>query len=213
MLHLLALGRVEPEYPRAFKLSRGAAAAILTAIGLAALVGAWPEWRSAFLYRHFDGDWMRYGLLCVYGHLLSDFIWMAVGAWRFGVKPRKDLILHHAMGLVGFGAALWLKVGYALALITMVTEVMPVTTGLNALGKRLSSQALMDAAEKARLHLLVWLRLPLWLTLFVLVCMVLAIGNPGDLLPAYLVACVGLAGLVGLDLYWVGKCRAHLDFY
>lgn len=213
LLHAIAIANVEPVYARAFKLSRGIAAAVLTTLGILALIDAMPHWRSAFLYVHEAGDWMRYGVFCIYGHLLSDFIWMAVGRVRFGIKPRADLVLHHVLGLVGFGAALYLHVGYALALITMITELMPVTTGINALGKRIAVPALVDGAEKARLHVLVWLRLPLWLTLLTLTATVLALGNPGALLPAYLVAFGGLAGLVLLDVYWVGKCRQHVDFY
>ncbi len=213
LLHVIAIANVEPVYARAFKLSRGIAAAVLTTLGVLALIDALPQWRSAFLYVHEEGDWMRYGVYCIYGHLLSDFIWMAVGRWRFGIKPRADLIIHHALGLLGFGAALYLHVGYALALITMITELMPVTTGISALGKRIAVPALVDGSEKARLHVLVWLRLPLWLTLLTLTATVLALGTPGSLLPAYLVAFGGLAGLVLLDVYWVGKCRQSVDFY
>lgn len=213
LLHLLALVAVEPVYPRAFKLSRGAAAAILTVIGACALAGALPQWRSAFLYRHPDGDWMRLGLLAVYGHLLSDFVWMALGRWRFGIRPRKDLILHHVLGLVGFGAALALHVGYAVALITMVTEILPVTTGINALGKRIASPAMIDGADRARLHVLVWLRLPLWLGLLALVASVFALGETGPLVAPYGLAAAGLLGLIALDLHWVAKCRERVDFY
>jgi hypothetical protein len=213
LLHVLAIANVEPAYARAFKLSRGVAAAVLTALGVAALVDAVPHWRSAFLYAHEADDWMRLGVLCIYGHLLSDFAWMGVGRWRFGVKPRPDLVIHHLLGLLGFGAALLLEVGYALALITMITELMPVTTGIHALGKRIAAPALVDGSERARLHVLVWLRLPLWLTLLTLTVTVLLLGTPGSLLAAYVVAFFGLLGLVSLDVYWIGKCRQHVDFY
>lgn len=213
LLHVLALTRVEPVFPRAFKLSRGAAALVLTGLGLAALLDALPHWRSAFLYRHEPGDWMRQGLLVVYGHLLADFLWMAVGARKFGIKPRKDLILHHLLGVVGFGAALILHVGYAVALITMVTELLPVTTGLDAWSKRIAAPALTAAASRARLHVLAWLRLPLWLLLFALVAHALLRGDPGELTPAYAIAACGLGALVALDLYWVRKCLADVDFY
>jgi hypothetical protein len=213
LLHVLTLARLEPVFPRAFKISRAAAALVLTVLGVAALLDALPHWRTAFLYRHEDGDWMRQGLLMVYGHLLADFLWMGVGWKRFKVKPRKDLILHHALGLVGFGVALALHVGYAIALMTMVTELLPVTTGLDAWGKRIASPGLTAAASRARLHVLSWLRIPLWMILLALVLHVLLRGDPGALRGAFFVAAGGLVALVILDCYWIRKCLQDVDFY
>jgi hypothetical protein len=212
-LHLVALVRLEPVYPRAFKLSRGAAALILTSLGLAALIGGRAHWREAFLYHQAADDWMRLGLLVVYGHLLADFLWMAIGRYRYGIKPRKDLIIHHGLGVIGFGAALVLEIGYAFALLTMITELLPLTTGINAWGKRIALPVVVEVADRARLHVLAWLRLPLWLGLFGLVVLAI-IGGPTDgMRPAYLVAGAGLVGLIGLDIYWIGKCRERTDFY
>lgn len=213
LLHVLALARVEPVFPRAFKLSRGAAALVLTALGIAALISAAPHWRTAFLYRHEDGDWMRQGLLAVYGHLLADFMWMYVGLRRYKIEPRRDLIVHHLLGVIAFGTALWLEVGYAVALITMVTELLPVTTGIDAWSKRIAAPSLTVAASRARLHVLAWLRLPLWLLLLALMLHVLLRGEPGELLPAFAVAAGGLAALVALDAYWIRKCLEDVDFY
>ncbi len=213
LLHVLAILRVEPAYTRAFKLSRGGAAFILTLLGISALIGGFGHWREAFLYRHAEGDWMRIGLLAVYGHLIADFIWMAVGKYKYGIQPRIDLILHHGLGLVGFGAALVLGIGYAFGLLTMITEMMPLTTGINAWGKRIAVERVVDAADRARLHVLAWLRLPLWSSLFVLVVMSLIRGAEGGLFIAYLVAGTGLLGLISLDLYWMGKARQRVDFY
>ena len=213
VLHVLALARLEPVYPRAFKLSRGAAALILTCLGIAALVGGFSHWPEAFLYRHQEGDWMRLGLLAVYGHLVSDFIWMALGKWRYGISPRKDLMIHHGLGIVGFGAALYLEIGYAFALLTMITELLPLTTGVNAWGKRVAIERVVTAADRARLHVLAWLRLPLWVGLLALVAFAVLSGHAEPLLVAYVVAGGGLAGLIGLDCYWIGKCRQSVDFY
>ncbi len=213
ILHALTLLRLEPVYPRAFKLSRGAGAAVLTGIGTAALLTGAPHWTEAFLYRQDDGDWMRYGMLVVYGHLVADYLWMGFGRLRYGIRPRKDLMIHHGLGMIGFGVALYLRVGYAIALLTMMTEILPVTTGLNAWGKRIASPLLEDGAGRARLHVIAWLRMPLWFTLLLLVSLVVLRGSAGDLLPAYLVALGGLAGLLSLDFYWIKKCRQNVDFY
>ncbi len=213
LLHMLALVRLEPVYPRAFKLSRGAAALVLTALGIAALVGGFPHWQEAFLYKHQAGDWMRLGLLTVYGHLLADFVWMGWGKWRYGITPRKDLMIHHGLGVVGFGAALVLEIGYAFALLTMITELLPLTTGVNAWGKRIDIPRVVDVADRARLHVLAWLRLPLWVGLFALVVLALLSGHAERMQLAYYVAGGGLIGLIGLDCYWIGKCRQSVDFY
>jgi hypothetical protein len=212
-LHVLALARVEPVYPRAFKLSRAVAALLLTVLGVAALIAAAPQWRAAFLYRHEDGDWMRQGVLAVCGHWLADFAWMTVGWRRFRVAPRHDLILHHLLGLVAFGVALVLEVGYALALVTMVTELLPVTTGLDAWSKRIASPGLGAAATRARLHVLAWLRLPLWLALLALVLHVLVRGDPGELRAAFVLTAAGLVCLIALDAYWFRKCAQEADSY
>lgn len=209
-VHVVA-PRIAPDNPRAFAISRGVAAAVLTAVGLAALVDALPMWDTAFLYRHEAGDWMRTGLLVVYGHLIADFLWMGWSRWRHGVVPRKDLIIHHGLGMVAYGYALAIETGYAIALVTMVTEVMPVTSGVGALGKALGHPSMVDAAARARLKVLCWLRMPVWLTLFALVCRVLVLGLvPEGLGPAFGVAFFGLLGLMGLDSYWIVKSRQAL---
>lgn len=216
-LHVLTLSRFEPVYPRAFKLSRAGAAAILTALGTGALIGGFEHWSEAFLYRQSKDDWMRTGLLVVYGHLLADFIWMWVGARYHGIKPRKDLMIHHGLGVIGFGAALVLEIGYAFGLLTMITELLPLTTGVNAWGKRVAMPRIVTAADRARLYVLAFLRIPLWSALFVLVAIALfADGGSAvadGLQPAYWFAAIGLMGLLSLDVFWIGKCRQNVDFY
>ena len=210
-LHALA-PRIAPENPRAFALSRGVAAAVLTVLGFAALADALPMWRVAFLYRHEAGDWMRLGLQVVYAHLLSDFLWMAWSRWRHGIVPRKDLIIHHGLGVLAYGYALYIEVGYAIALIAMITELMPVTSGYGALGKALGRPGMVDAAARWRLKVLVGLRLPVWLALFALVNRAVFAGDvPDGLGPAFGVAYAGLIGLMTLDVYWIRKSRAALD--
>ena len=213
VLHVLAIVRLEPVYGRAFKLSRAGAAFILTLLGAAALVGGFGHWREAFLYHHENGDWMRLGVLVVYGHLLADFVWMGVGKLKYGIKPRKDLIIHHGLGVVGFGAALVLEIGYAFALLTMITELLPLTTGVNAWGKRIAADRVVEVADRARLHVLAWLRLPLWCGLLGLVVVGLVGGVSEGMVVPNVVAGVGLVGLISLDVYWMGKCRGHVDFY
>ena len=184
---------------------------MLTLLGIAALADAYPHWDKAFLYRHPPGDWMRIGLLIVYGHLIADFLWMGWSRWRHAIRPRKDLIIHHGLGLLGYGYALAIDTGYAICLVTMITEVMPVTSGFGALGKTLGRPSMVEAAGRARLQVLTWLRMPVWLALFALVVRVILAGEvPEGLGPAFAVAFCGLLGLMGLDTYWIVKSRQAL---
>ncbi|MGB0685384.1 MAG: hypothetical protein ACPGQD_04245, partial [Planctomycetota bacterium] len=106
VLHVVAQGAITRHYHRAFKISRGVAAGILTIIGFTALAFSLDHWRDAFLFAqdYRDGGrdfWMWHGLLIVLAHMLSDFLWMAWGKWRYDITPRKDLMLHHGLGIVG----------------------------------------------------------------------------------------------------------------
>ncbi|KAA3606691.1 MAG: hypothetical protein DWQ01_16885 [Planctomycetota bacterium] len=212
ILHAVAM-RWESAWPRAFKLSRGMAAFLLTVLGFAALMAGFEHWPQAFLYHHPEDDWMRLGLLVVMAHLLSDFLWMGVGTYRHGITQRRDLIVHHGVGIVAYAFALHLRVGYALSLVAMTTELMPVTTGLHALGKKMSWDGVVQLSDRARLYLLIGFRLPVWVILFVLVSRVLFLGEPGDLALPFSVALAGTIGLICLDVYWIRKALNNLDFY
>jgi len=181
-------------------------------LGIAALIDGAEHWHSAFVYTHEKGDWMRLGLLAVYGHLIADLVWMAVGRLRLGVHTRVDLIIHHIVGLTAFGFALYLHVGYAIALLTMVAEVLPVSTGLTALGKRIDSPTLIDAGQRLCLHVLAWIRLPLWALLFFLAIDVLRDGRAGDLYWVFMVVAFALIALITLDLCWIRQCRQRAAF-
>jgi hypothetical protein len=205
-LHWGALHWVDPDFGNAFRLSRGVAAAALTLLGVVALVDATPQLRVAFVYRHDDDDWMRVAMLFVCGHFVSDIAWMALGHLRRGAPVRWDLVAHHLLGVAAYSIALALRTGYALALVVMVTEVMPMTSGMKGLGQKLGAQRLVAFADAAHLQILIWFRLPLWTVLLVLTLRVLLAGRTGDLLTAYVVVGAGLALLVALDVFWI--CRS-----
>ncbi len=206
-MHWGAQRWVSTDFGRAFALSRGVAAVVLAAVGIAALADGADRWRTAFIYRQAHDDWMRLGVLVVYGHLIADYAWMAVGRFALGAAQRKDLLVHHLLALVALGLALHLEVGYALALIAMITELLPVTSGLKALGKTIESEALTRAAERSHLQVLAWVRMPLWLALLALVLSVLLGDRGGDLAWAFIVAGCGLVMLITLDSYWIWECR------
>jgi len=208
LVHFWMLGRVEGGYPRAFKLSRGIAAVILTLIGFAGLILALPEWRDAFLVHQGEGDeLLRWGVIISYGHLLSDFVWMAYGKSRFQITPRRDLIFHHGLGAAAFAYALHIEVGYGMVMLAMATEVMPCFTGLEAFGKHKRSASIQRLAARARLLVLAFWRIPLWLSALVLCVWNLSEGSyPDDLHFVFQFSTACVIMLLCLDSYWMRKC-------
>lgn len=212
VLHVVFLTGVSPDYHRAFKLSRAIPAAILTTIGLIAAFMAIGHWNEAFLYRHdpsvATGDYfMWHGMLIVMGHLLSDFLWMAYGLVARGIIPRLDLIIHHGICLACFSYALWKEVGFALCLISLVSELMPVTTGISGWGQHIGRKDVMELADRVRLKVLIWWRRPLWFFLAALTARSILSGEiPEGFGLAFSIAVVGFTTLIFLDKYWIAKC-------
>lgn len=206
-IHLGVGKRVEANFSRAFKLSRGVAAVTLTLVGTAGLLIDLPNWRQAFLVRHPEDSVLRWGVILAYGHLVSDFIWMAWGRWRAGVVPRTDLLIHHGLGALAYAYALEIQVGYGLVMLSLASELMPCFTGLEAWGKHKERDAVVRRAARARLVVLLSWRIPLW-TLALVLCVLLFVDGryPAELrFPLqFSIAC--LVMLLGLDLYWVRKC-------
>ncbi|MAW61905.1 MAG: hypothetical protein CMJ94_13895 [Planctomycetes bacterium] len=207
LVHVWVLMRVEPAYPRAFKLSRGVAAVVLTAIGFVGLGLALPDWKDAFLVHHEPGDLLRWGVIIAYGHLMSDFVWMAYGSLRHGISPRRDLIFHHGLGAAAYAYALQIEVGYGMVMVTLASEIMPCFTGLEAYGKYRASEAVQRLAARARLIVLSIWRIPLWVFALVMCIWNLSDGSyASDLTFVFQFSTVCLILLLGLDAYWWRKC-------
>jgi hypothetical protein len=213
VLHVVAQGAITRHYHRAFKISRGVAAGILTIIGFTALAFSLDHWRDAFLFAqdYRDGGrdfWMWHGLLIVLAHMLSDFVWMAWGFLRERIVPRLDLVLHHAVGVGAFSYALWKEMGYAICLIAMASELMPVSTGIAGWSQHKADRRLHDWASTTRLRVLVWVRRPLWFGLAALTARPILLGEVEEgFVVAYGIAAVGFTTLIFLDKYWIAKCK------
>ena len=215
-LHVVFLARWASSWSRAFQLSRGVAAGLLTFLGCLAFADSLPRWQEAFLWREEGQTWLRPALLVVCGHLWADLIWMAWSRRRHGVALRPDLLIHHFLGLTAYGLALFLGLGHAIAMVAMMTEIMPVTTGLHAWARNCGKEKLQLRLARARLRLLAWFRMPFWASLLLLLLFAPEGGIHSE---DPLLRVVGVLGLVcllsllGLDRYWVRKCRSHTDFY
>lgn len=207
--HVWVQARVEPDFNRAFKLSRGIAAVTLTVVGFVGVMSALEHWRTGFLYAHAPDDILRWGVALAYGHLLSDFIWMARGRSKYQIKPRRDLLIHHGLGAVAYAYSMYAEVGYALVMLSLASEVMPCFTGLEAWGKHRDRPGTQLLAARARLLVLMFWRIPLWA--FALTMLSQTALNGGmqeglEFIYKFSIAC--LTFLLGLDLYWVKKCAA-----
>ncbi|MEM6454740.1 MAG: hypothetical protein AAF772_06565 [Acidobacteriota bacterium] len=194
-------------YVTAFKLSRGVHAALLALLGAIALVRYHDRWPRAFL-DPWTGDPVERWIVAFFlAHLVADFVWMVVGVRAHDTAPRRDLIVHHLLGVVAITAAFALDTGYAVIAVVLTTEAMPVATGLEALGQSLRRGALIRRARWLRiLILLVW-RIPLWLLLSAAVIRSLLVGPRGttwDL--AYAIAAAVLVVLITLDVHWTRAC-------
>lgn len=206
-IHAWVQRSVEPEFNRAFRLSRGIAAVALTVVGFIGFALVLPEWKQAFILRHDSDDLLLWGVIIAYGHLLSDFIWMAWGRIASGINPRMDLLFHHGLGALAYGYAMHIEVGYGIVMVTLASEIMPCFTGLEAFGKYKDDPGMQQTAARARLLVLMFWRIPLWAT-----CLGLSIwnlsagGHTGELEFAYQFATVALVLLLCLDLYWLKKC-------
>ncbi|MBC8370055.1 MAG: hypothetical protein H8E25_08645 [Planctomycetes bacterium] len=212
-LHIVFLNMPNANFNRAMKLSRGMAAAILSVIGFYGLFSDLGQWQSAFIYHHGDGSILERNLhfcmLVCMGHFLADLLWLIWGKVRYRISPRADLIIHHLIGIVAFGYALHNELAYVACLITMASEVMPVTTGIGAYGQRVQNMAIVKFANRWRLKLLVWWRVPLWAAMAILSVRVLINGSyPDDLFIAYIISTCGFSGLLLLDRFWIKKCLA-----
>jgi hypothetical protein len=212
LLHIVFLSGVSPDYHRAFKLSRAIPAAIMTMMGIAAACVAIGHWHEAFLYRHHPDSvlsdrLMWHGLLIVMGHLLSDYLWMLYGLVGRRIIPRADLIIHHGVCLAAFSYALWKEVGFALCLIALVSELMPVTTGISGWGQHIGRKDIMELANRIRLAVLIWWRRPLWFGLAALTARsIFSQEIPEGFGLAFGIAAAGFTTLIFLDKYWIGKC-------
>jgi hypothetical protein len=209
-LHLGLWKWREADFNRAFRMSRGFAAVVLTVLGLAGLVDAADLYKTGFLTRHDPGGWMLSAICVAYGHLIADCLSMLYGRIALGIIPRNDLIAHHALALLAYGISMAIGVGHALVLVTLASEAMPCCSGLEAWGKHLSSDKMVRAGSKGRLAILLFWRLPLWALVMTMLIRTAVAGEiPEGLTLVWIFASTALVPLICLDIYWVRKCAAQ----
>ncbi len=188
------------------KLSRGIAAFLLSCMGFWGLANWFDAWRYGFLVPNEPGTLLLACVLIVNGHMLADFVWLAIGARYFNSKPRMDLIIHHVLVVVASISAYVLDVGFLVIVIGMSTELMPVTTGLGSLGRVLGKESLEVSSMRLRLFVLWIWRLPMWIVILSVLGREVLTGTTREALSgAYPIAIGACIGLIIMDAFWSAR--------
>lgn len=208
--HVLVARRApERTFSRNLKVSRGFAAAVLVATGAASIVQWWPLRERAFLVAHDAASWTETWALQVFaGHLVADLLWIGAGKVLSDTRAKRDLVIHHLLGLAACAAAWWLEAGYAAIGAILVSEGLPVLTGVGAWARNRRDRDLEHGVLRASLGFITLFRIPLWL----FVGGTLAAGLLAGTAPAIHhtlapVAFPAVLFVLVLDLYW---CRTYV---
>lgn len=207
LLHLAVARGNDRRFTRNLKLSRGIAAAVLVATGVASLVRWWELWPQGFLAEH--PTWTEAWAVEIFaGHLLADLFWLGAGRVLNESRAARDLVLHHLLGLVACAAAWGFSAGYALVGVVLLSEVLPVLTGLGAWARNRRNQPLEHAVLRASLAAVALFRMPLWIFLGVTFADRLLAGDAAAILRTVTpIVFPALIFVLILDLYW---CRSYV---
>ena len=187
----------------ALKLSRGIAATALVATGIAAAAHWWELRSLAFLAPQPD-PLDAWPTAIFAGHLAADLLWILGGRLLLDSRVARDLVIHHLLGIAACLTAVWLGVGHALVGVVLLSEVLPVTTGLAAWARIRERSGLERGVLRSSLALILLFRIPLWLAIGALLAAALVTGRAEPI--HWVVAPIALPGLalvLALDLYWV----------
>lgn len=202
-VHWAVARRVGRSFKRNLKLSRGIAAAILVTTGAVSAVRWWPLWDRTFLTVHGD-PWDAWPVAVFAGHLVADLLWILGGRVFVDSRVARDLVIHHLLGIAVCIAAVGLRAGYAVLGVVLLSEVLPVLTGLAALARTWRLENVEHGVLRASLGMVVGFRLPLWLFLgATYTAVVLGTGSPSIHRTVAPIVFPGLALVIALDLYWV----------
>lgn len=204
VLHTIVEPWSRSPFEVAFRLTRGVASVLLTIIGFFMLFYAYPLWPDAWVIHQRDGV----AAACItfaLGHFVADFFLLAWGRLWHGEPARLDLIVHHALGMVGGGLALYLRVAQELFVLMYTAELMPVTTAMSAVGALRSNQTLERLGARLRLVTLIGWRMPMWAVIGTLSACNL-MRDPDSLRATALwLTLLFLTVLVTLDITWIRK--------
>lgn len=185
----------------AFRLTRGIVAGFLALTGFLALV----TWRDVAhrMYVATEPDALALALVGLpVGHFVADLVIVGRAA-RHGERPRRDLLVHHVLGLVAALAVLRWPLAAPLYLVLFTTELMPVTTAVTSIGAHRGDARIERLGARARVAVLLGWRLPLWAWVGVMIMRNLTLRDvPPHEVPIYACSAVFLVVTTTLDVVW-----------
>lgn len=199
-LHALVRTGSRRDFKVDARLARGLGGLVLVGLGLFAVVRWWRQWSEAFLGAESAAPGARVIVGILLGHLVADLVWFVLGRVRHGAPLQADLVLHHVLGLAAVVATVVLDVGQVAVAVILLSEALPVTTGLLALGQARSDTVLQRAALRWGLGVVVAWRMPMWLGLLGILGWRLGTGL--QLEPVHRVAAAALTAILVLDVVW-----------
>jgi len=209
-IHFVVARTSGQPFRRSLKLSRGIAAVVLVTTGAVTLVRWWPLWSQAFIAVHTEAA-ETWPVAVFAGHLTADLVWIVGGRVFLDARAARDLVIHHLLGIAACVAAVAFGAGYALIGVVLLSEVLPVLTGLGALARTWHLENLEHWVLRSSLAAILALRIPLWFFIGGALVSALATGTAGPILHAVApLAIPGLLLVLALDCYWIGSYRRLL---
>lgn len=207
LIHLAAHKSSGQPFAVNLKLSRGIMALLMVVTALFVLWRHFDLWPKIFLIEQ-PGLSLTSQLVSAFcGLLLADLVWLGFGL-RFGAKARHDLIVHHVLGLIMCGVAFHFEAGYILILVALVSEILPVTTGIAGLGEALGRPAIKRLSSWLGLLAILVIRLPLWSFFFARILILLRTSQTVESLNwIYPFGLAILIAVTVLEVFWI---RAYL---
>jgi len=212
-IHFLVARTSGQSFRRSLKLSRGIAAALLVTTGAVTLARWWPLWRLAFITLHTDPA-ETWPVAVFAGHLTADLAWILGGRVLLDARAARDLVIHHLLGIAGCVAAVVFGAGFALIGVVLLSEILPVLTGIGALARTWRLENLEHWVLRTSLAAIVGFRIPLWLFVGTTLVTSLIDGTATPIHHAVApIAIPALLLVMTLDLYWIRSYRRLLaDF-
>lgn len=207
LLHLIVHKFSGRPFAVNLKLSRGIMALLMVVAALYVLWRHFDLWPKIFLVEQPGLSLTSYLVSAFFGHLLADLVWLGFGL-RFGARPRLDLIVHHVLGVIMCAVAFHFEAGYILIMVSLVSEILPVVTGISGMGEALGRTAVKRLSAWLGLLAILVVRLPLWGFFFVRILILMRTGQ--TVASLNWIYSFGLAILLAVSLLEVFWIRSYL---
>jgi hypothetical protein len=204
LVHVAVVSATDMTFRDAFRVSRSVAAAVLSALGFFAIAYWHQHAPSAYVLP--TPDALATSLLAFpLAHFLADFFILSHAWQKHREVPRNDLLIHHGLGVIAGYLTYTYSVGAPMFLLLFSTELMPVSTGMTAIGDWLHKPLLQRVGAWLRIVVLVGWRMPLWAWLGRQTLIAMATPSSADAMAVHRLTMGFLCTIIALDLYWTYK--------